>query len=565
MKSFVLSFLVVSSLLLVACTAPTVTQTVTVTSTAASSTSPVVTITTTATSTETVTSTNTQTVIYTPPLIVEQAGRLPTWEVGDKWVWSYVMDETTYTLTEEIIGEEMVDGRDCYVIDMSFDPLLSYTHSAVRTITSHKYWADKATGFLGVKTEYSGTYNGTDFTSATTYSYDPWISLFPLEIGREVETEKTTTQYFDGSQQGEPMVTTEKYRIDSKEDVTVTAGTFSCWKMTYDDGAPNSIQTFWYSDKVKSMVKSTDSAGNILMELQSFATAPSTAPTLDQSQTSTPGNTGLEEDWWLSQSFVPSMPLVTAVEVYIGSVHANLSYPLNLQIRSDDNGLPSGSVLASTSVTISQEAWGWITFDIPDIGVVPGTRYHLVLFSTSNYHTGLDSANPYPSGVMGYSTDAGKTWRILNDNPNYDMAFKIHGSVISTTTPPTTTTPPVTTTTPPPTTTMPQTFDVTGTWSGNWWRSDGKEEGTLIATLTQSGSSLSGDMTIISTTFSYSKDTTVLGTVEGSEVVFGMAMSSNGETVTIDYEGTISEDGNQMSGTYSMSTGYTGTWDATRQ
>ncbi|MBA7467624.1 hypothetical protein ES707_02845 [subsurface metagenome] len=244
------------------------------------------------------------------------------------------------------------------------------------------------------------------------------------------------------------------------------------------------------------------------------------------------------------------MPLVTAVEVYIGSVHANLSYPINLQVRSDDNGLPSSSVLASTGVTVSQVAWGWITFDIPDIEVVPGTRYHLVLSSTSNYHTGLDSTNPYPDGYMGYSTDAGKTWRMLNDSQNYDMAFKIHGSDLSTTTPPTTT---------------PPTFDITGTWSGNWWRSDGKEEGTLIASLILSGNTLTGDMTFTSTTFEYSEDTTILGTVEGSDVVFGMAISSNGETVTIDYEGTISEDGNQMSGTYYISTGWTGTWSVTRE
>jgi hypothetical protein len=244
------------------------------------------------------------------------------------------------------------------------------------------------------------------------------------------------------------------------------------------------------------------------------------------------------------------MPLITAVEVYIGSVHANLSYPIKLQVRSDDNGLPSSSVLASTSVTISQAAWGWIIFDIPDIEVVPGTRYHLVLSSTSNYHTGLDSTNPYPDGCMGYSTDAGKTWRMLNDNPNYDMAFKIHGSFLPTTTPPTTT---------------PQVFNITGTWSGDWWRSDGKEEGTLIATVTQSGSSLTGDMTVTSTTHLYSYDATISGTVEGSEVVFGMAISSNGETATIEYEGTISEDGNQMSGTYIISTGWTGTWSVVRE
>ncbi|MFC1875329.1 hypothetical protein ACFLY3_04200 [Chloroflexota bacterium] len=550
MKRFILPVLVVIVLLLAACTTPTITQTVTVTSTAAPETTSIVTITSTETSTVTVNSTNTQTVIITSPSVVEQAGRLPTCEVGDKWVWSYVMDEKTYTLTEEVIGEETVEGRDCYIIDMSFDPLLSYTHSEeVSTITSMKYWMDKATGLYGIKMETSGNYDGTEFTSIETYSYNPWAPLFPLEIGKEVETEKTTTQYSNGDQVGEPVVTIEKYKLDSMDDVAVTAGTYSCWKIILYDGKDNITQTVWWSDKVKSMVKGTDAAGNTTMELQSFATAPSTTPTLDQSQISTPGNTGLEGDWWLSQGFIPSKPLITAVEIYIGSVHANLSYPLNLQIRSDDNGLPSGTILASTSVPISQSAWDWITFDIPDIEIIPGTRYHLVLSSASNYHTGLDSTNPYPSGCMCYSTDAGGTWRMLHDNQNYDMAFKIHGSATPTTVPPMTT---------------PQTFNITGTWSGNWWRSDSGEEGTLIATLIQSGGSLNGDMTFTSTTFEYSQDTTISGTVEGSEVVFGMAISSNGETVTIDYEGTISEDGNQMSGTYYISTGWTGTWSVVR-
>ena len=110
-----------------------------------------------------------------------------------------------------------------------------------------------------------------------------------------------------------------------------------------------------------------------------------------------------------------------------------------------------------------------------------------------------------------------------------------------------------------------ETLDLTGTWSGDWWRSDGDEEGTLTVALIQSGGSLSGDMTVTSTTFSYSRDTTVSGTVEGSDVVFGIAIGGNGAIVTIDYEGTVSEDGDQMSGTYSMSTGYTGTWDVTRE
>jgi hypothetical protein len=118
-----------------------------------------------------------------------------------------------------------------------------------------------------------------------------------------------------------------------------------------------------------------------------------------------------------------------------------------------------------------------------------------------------------------------------------------------------------------PVTTTPgqKTIDVTGIWGGDWWRSDGGEEGTLTADLTQDDSSLSGDMTFTSTTFSYSQDTTLSGSVEGNEIVFGMAIGGNDSVVTIDFEGVVSEDGNRMNGTYSMSTGYSGTWDVTRE
>jgi hypothetical protein len=199
-------------------------------------------------------------------------GQLPTFQVGDKWVWSYVMGETTYTLTEELIGEQTVEGKDCYVIDMSFDPTISWSvGDVVSTTTNMKYWADKATYFCGVKMESSGTQDGTDFTRTETYSYNPWASLFPLEIGKEIEWEKTTIQYSDGTQVGDPVATVEKYSTGGKEDVTVMAGTYSCWKITMYDGGGNVVGTIWYSDKVKSPVKQTDADGNVLMELQSYS------------------------------------------------------------------------------------------------------------------------------------------------------------------------------------------------------------------------------------------------------------------------------------------------------
>ena len=104
-------------------------------------------------------------------------------------------------------------------------------------------------------------------------------------------------------------------------------------------------------------------------------------------------------------------------------------------------------------------------------------------------------------------------------------------------------------------------YDLTGTWSGGWWRSDGGEEGTLTASLIQSDSSLSGDLHLESTTYGGSWDGTISGSIEDNEVVFGSVIGDG--AITIDYNGRVSEDGNQMSGTYYISTGYTGTWNMT--
>ena len=210
------------------------------------------------------------------PACVEEEGalegQLPTIQVGDKWVFSYVMDETTYTVTEEVTGEETVEGRDCYVTDMSFDPVMSSTHDGVvYTTTGMKYWGDKATGLLGVKMETTTTGNGQVITQSVTYSYSPWTSLFPLEVGKEVETERTTLNYYEGEQYGETEIATEKYAVVSKEDVTVTAGTFSCWKITYYDSALDATQTMWWSDEAKTPVKMTDADGKTIMELQSYS------------------------------------------------------------------------------------------------------------------------------------------------------------------------------------------------------------------------------------------------------------------------------------------------------
>jgi hypothetical protein len=199
-------------------------------------------------------------------------GQLPTLEVGYTWVLSYMVQGQTSTLTEEVIGEEKVEGRDCYVLDMSFDPLLTFAQiEGESTITSMKYWSDKATCIYEVKREMSGEYEGEAFTLTMISDYDPWESIFPLEIGKEVETEQTTTQYYGDTQAGEPVVTAEKYVVEGRETLTVSAGTFDCWKITIYDGEGSILQIVWWSDEARTIVKSTAGEDITIMELLSYS------------------------------------------------------------------------------------------------------------------------------------------------------------------------------------------------------------------------------------------------------------------------------------------------------
>ena len=198
-------------------------------------------------------------------------GQLPVFQVGDTWSWDYELMGETRTLTESVTGSETVDGRDCYVIDMSFDPAMSSTHDGeVYTATRITYWADKVSGLIGDKMETEVTGGGQTFITTETYSYNPRIELFPLEIGKTLETELTTSQFSHGVPMGEPVVTTEKYVVEGKETITVAAGTFTCWKIVIYDGDGNVKVTMYYSDLVKSSVKMTSFDG-VAMELKSYS------------------------------------------------------------------------------------------------------------------------------------------------------------------------------------------------------------------------------------------------------------------------------------------------------
>jgi hypothetical protein len=171
---------------------------------------------------------------------------------------------------------------------------------------------------------------------------------------------------------------------------------------------------------------------DVLVNTGSWSTSLSATTTtcppdeLDQQQTQAKSNTMVFSKRWNGQSFIPTKPILTRVEVYIGKT-GRPSSPLTLSVRSSRTGVDfvsiskPGSVISTTS--------SWVEFDFSNLPVTPGITYYLVLKTTSRnsknyYYWGSGYNTPYTSGTQWNSIDRGSTWI---QSTLYDFCFKTYG------------------------------------------------------------------------------------------------------------------------------------------
>jgi hypothetical protein len=174
-------------------------------------------------------------------------GILPTFEIGDKWVSNVLLEGINYTMTEEVTGEKVIDGKDCYVTLSTFEPPL------MGNISEISIMYDKAT-LCWERLQMSGEVQGEPFVGEYNYT-DEFLGepLYPLEIGKECKVKETYTLSVQvGSEiQQESHTETFTYKVEEIEEITVPAGTFRCFKIVKYDHSDNEFNTFWQSDKVK--------------------------------------------------------------------------------------------------------------------------------------------------------------------------------------------------------------------------------------------------------------------------------------------------------------------------
>ncbi|MFC2027115.1 hypothetical protein ACFLU3_00350 [Chloroflexota bacterium] len=196
----------------------------------------------------------------------ELKGALPVLEIGDKWTLKDSSEGINHTMTLEVTNEDVIDGKDCYVIASKIDPpimgaigeaTLSFDKETMETLTSRT----------------SGKYQGDIFDQIRTYTYTHSESPYPLSLGKKwtvTETEATSSIFGEGFE-SEIETNTFSYEVETIEEITVPAGSFECFKVVKYNDEDSIIETSWKSPLLKQCnIKQIEHDTGDIMELTGY-------------------------------------------------------------------------------------------------------------------------------------------------------------------------------------------------------------------------------------------------------------------------------------------------------
>jgi len=199
--------------------------------------------------------------------LVISEGLLPTLYAGDTWVFREVDKGNTYTRTETITSEEGMEGKDCYVKKITYNPPMD------GWILEETQWLEKAT-LRPVVSLISTTLgaSGLNMMRSVIYSREITGTEWPYQTGNEFSIKESweRTDFISG----QPFVATGDstitYKCTDVEDVTVEADTFRCFKIiAYENG--QATTEYWYSYKAKTFVKTHGITDAHTTELLSYS------------------------------------------------------------------------------------------------------------------------------------------------------------------------------------------------------------------------------------------------------------------------------------------------------
>jgi hypothetical protein len=364
----------------------------------------------------------------------------------------------------------------------------SRVHIASTTVLSQavdqNYWVQKGTTNAEIKISTSGVspytlvkYNVLNLQQGVTYYFRLWVQD---EAGNWSEISNTATSYakvdtepppvpqllspqngsstteltpsFDWTDVLDPSGVTYSFQLDVQNTfatpiVSVTGLTSSNYTVTQQ----LSVNTTYYW-----RVEAVDGRGNRSgwSEIWSiFISPPAPPPTevyygnLFGLKTSVPYypslNTATKK---FAIRFTPQRSAtVSKIHIYATAAGSPPSYTIGLQ--TDNNGFPSGNYISASTVTTTT-SW-WVEVDIPDVPVIQGTTYYIVVSSgtaeptSSNYiyvRSGLPLNKFLPlspliidtaASVLDYDISQPSSWVLKDFQPIYTLEYtdgKVEGN-----------------------------------------------------------------------------------------------------------------------------------------
>jgi hypothetical protein len=154
---------------------------------------------------------------------------------------------------------------------------------------------------------------------------------------------------------------------------------------------------------------------------------------LDQSQVNSNSDLAIDDADWVAQSFKPSYPILTKIEIFVRRAYDNTTTDLYLLIRSSLSG-SNLSTASRPASDISTNPYGvWVTFDFSDLDVTVDQTYYMIVFTPANnsyqrYDWMGSQEDLYSRGEWYYSSDKGVNWIVLIYVPIKDFCFKTYGN-----------------------------------------------------------------------------------------------------------------------------------------
>jgi len=191
-------------------------------------------------------------------------GLRPTINVGDVIISESTSGSITSKVTESVVGDSAINGKDCWLIEATFDPPLADIFS------EGELCADKTT-FFPLKSTLSG--EGAEVVKYSTYEFLGAEPIFPLRVGQVIvvrENDDITTTFF-GPQINERDSNIKKYQVEDIEDISTPTGNIKAFRINILDEKDVLIATIWEAPKVKlNIIKSINYETGDTQNLKSF-------------------------------------------------------------------------------------------------------------------------------------------------------------------------------------------------------------------------------------------------------------------------------------------------------